>query len=74
MSRSQLFRKIKLLTSTTPAQLIRDFRLDKAYHLLKQSPTMRVFDVMFAVGFNDAKHFRDIFKKRFGVSPQTLKK
>lgn len=74
MSRSQLFRKIKSLTGTTPAQLVRDYRLDCAQRLLKQTPTMRVSEVMFAVGFNDAKHFSQIFKERFGVSPQTFRK
>ncbi len=73
MSRSQLFRKIKALAAKTPAQLIRDYRLDTAYRLLQTDKTKRVSEVMYAVGFNDAKHFGQIFKQRFGVSPQMTK-
>ena len=74
MSRSQLFRKLKALTAKTPAQLIRDYRLDTAYRLFQTDKTKRVSEVMYAVGFNDAKHFGQIFKQRFGVSPQVMKR
>lgn len=74
MSRSQLFRKIKTVANKTPAQLIRDYRLDTAYRLFQADKTKRVSEVMFAVGFNDAKHFGQIFKQRFGISPQQVKK
>lgn len=74
MSRSQLFRKIKALTAKTPAQLIRDYRLDTAHRLFQTDKSKRVSEVMYAVGFNDAKHFGQIFKQRFGVSPQAMKR
>jgi AraC-like DNA-binding protein len=74
MSRSQLFRKIKTVANKTPAQLIRDYRLDTAHRLFQTDKTKRVSEVMFAVGFNDAKHFGQIFKQRFGISPQQTKK
>jgi AraC-like DNA-binding protein len=74
LSRSQLFRKLKELTNATPAQLIRTYRLDTAYRLLQADKTTRVSEVMFAVGFNDAQHFGQIFKQRFGVSPQEVKR
>lgn len=73
MSRSQLFRKVRTLIGTTPAQLIRDCRLDAARRLFESDKSKRVSEVMFAVGFNDAKHFGQIFKQRFGVSPQAMK-
>jgi AraC-like DNA-binding protein len=74
MSRSQLFRKIKTLTAKTPAQVIRDYRLDTARRLFESDKTKRVSEVMFAVGFNDAQHFGQIFKQRFGMSPQAIKR
>ena len=74
MSRSQLFRKIKALTAKTPAQLIRDYRLDTARRLFETDKTKRVSEVMFAVGFNDAQHFGQIFKQRFGMPPQAMKR
>lgn len=74
ISRSQLFRKLKGLTGYTPAQLIRNFRLDFAYQLLQADNTKRVSEAMFAVGFNNAKHFGQIFKQRIGMSPQSVKK
>ena len=74
MSRSQLYRKTKTVSNKTPAQLIRDYRLDTAYRLFQSDKTKRVSEVMFSVGFNDAQHFGQIFKQRFGVSPQGMKR
>lgn len=74
LSRSQLFRKVKAMSNKTPAQLIRDYRLDTAYCILQTDKTRRISEVMYAVGFNDVKHFGKIFKQRFGMSPQKVKK
>lgn len=68
MSRTQLYRKVKALTGSTPIKVIRSFRLKRAAQLLK-SEQYTVSEVTYQVGYNDLKSFREQFKKEFGVSP-----
>lgn len=67
MSRTALYHKVKTLTTDTPSEYIRRKRLDKAVELLKRN--YPVSEVASMTGFCDMKHFRIIFKKRFGVNP-----
>ena len=73
LSRSQLFRKVRAITNKTPAQVVRDYRLDTAYCLIETDTRLRISEVMYAVGLSDTKHFGKIFKKRFGISPKEVK-
>jgi len=68
VSRRQLFRKLKALIDTTPKALIRSARLQRAAQLLADSQ-MTVTEITFAVGFEDLKHFRALFKEEFGILP-----
>jgi CheY-like chemotaxis protein len=68
VSRRQLFRKLKGVINTTPKAFIRSVRLKRATELLLQSE-MTVTEITFAVGFQDVKHFRALFKEHFGVLP-----
>ncbi|MDB6021457.1 MAG: ATP-binding region ATPase domain protein, partial [Pedosphaera sp.] len=68
VSRRQLFRKLKAVTDMTPKAFIRSVRLKRAAQLLLESE-MTVTEITFAVGFLDVKHFRTLFKERFGALP-----
>ena len=68
VSRRQLFRKLKAVVDLSPKALIRSVRLKRAGQLLLQSE-MTVTEITFAVGFQDVKHFRALFKEQFGVLP-----
>lgn len=68
MSRVQLYRKLKALTGQSPGQVIRTIRLKRAVQLL-ETKQYNVTDVMYMVGYNDLKSFREQFKKEFGVNP-----
>ena len=68
LSKSQLGRKLRALTGTSPAAFVRTFRLQRAAQMLARK-TGTVAEVAYAVGFNDVDHFRKLFKKKFGVSP-----
>ena len=70
-SKSQLGRKLRALTGMSPAELVRDFRLQRAAQLLEKGNL--VAEVAPAVGFSDKNHFSKLFKKRFGVSPSQYK-
>lgn len=72
MSRTSLYNKIKALTDTSPSDFIRVIRLKKAGELLKEDKH-NVTEVAEMTGFNDAKYFREVFKKHFGVSPSKFK-
>ena len=68
VSRRQLFRKLKGVIDTTPKGFIRSVRLKRAAQLVAQSE-MTITEITFAVGFQDVKHFRALFKEQFGVLP-----
>ncbi|MEG1563719.1 MAG: two-component regulator propeller domain-containing protein [Bacteroides sp.] len=68
MSRTSFYNKIKALTDQAPGDYIRIIRLTRAANLLKEGKH-NVTEVAELTGFNDAKYFREVFKKRFGVSP-----
>ena len=68
LSRTVFYNKIKSLTNLSPIDLIRQIRLKKAGDLL-QTGNFKVYEAMFQVGFCDEKHFRQLFKKQFGVTP-----
>ena len=68
LSKSQLGRKLRALTGTSPAAFVREFRLQRAAQMLRRK-TGTVAEVAYAVGFNDVDHFGKLFKKKFGVPP-----
>ena len=68
-SRSQLYRKLKDLTSLGPNEFIRSIRLKVAAQLLiKEKST--VSEILYKVGFNNRSYFASCFKKEFGLSPR----
>ncbi|MFD2574558.1 ATP-binding protein [Spirosoma soli] len=68
LSRSQLHRKVKALTSTTVVQLIRDVRLERAAELLRAG-NESVTQVAFSVGFENLSYFARVFEEQYGVLP-----
>jgi signal transduction histidine kinase/ligand-binding sensor domain-containing protein/DNA-binding response OmpR family regulator len=68
MSRSLVYKKIKMLTGLSPIEYIRSLRMQEAAKLLK-TKKYKVFEVVYMVGFSDLKYFRQCFAKEFGYSP-----
>lgn len=73
MSRSNLYRKIKAITGLAPNEFIRNFRLETAARMLKESE-LSVSEIYVAVGFNTHAYFSSCFKKHFGISPSEFAK
>lgn len=73
MSRSQLFRKMKAVTDTSPSDLIRTYRLTKARTLLQNGHTT-VAEATYHVGFKDPSYFSKIFFEEFGILPGSISK
>jgi AraC-like DNA-binding protein len=68
ISRSQLFRKIKALSNTTPNELLRMIRIKRAAQLLRKNH-MNVTQVMLQIGYRTPSHFAASFRKYYGVNP-----
>jgi len=73
MSPSTLYRKIKKATGVSSGELIKQNRLKLAARYLKESD-ITVSEIMENVGYLDTKHFRENFKKYFGMSPDEYRK
>jgi DNA-binding response OmpR family regulator len=71
MSRSQLFRKFKVLTGSSPSDFIRIARLKKAAEvILKEGGGIGVNELAYEVGFASPSHFISCFKKYYGKTPK----
>lgn len=73
MSHSTFYRKVKALTGMTAKEYIRKFRLRHCYHLL-ESGDYNVTEAAIMTGFNQMAHFREVFKKEFGILPSEVKR
>ena len=70
LSRSSLFRKLKGLIQMSPSDLIVKIKLNHAESLLKKKSNMRISEIAYASGFQDAKYFSTLFKKFYGKTPK----
>ncbi|MBN2214506.1 MAG: response regulator [Bacteroidales bacterium] len=73
MSRMQLFRKLKALVNQTPGELIRNIRLKRAAHLIKQH-FGNIAEITYEVGFNNLSYFAKCFKEKYGLLPSEFAK
>ncbi len=69
MSTPVLYKKVKALTNLSVNDFIKSVKLKKAAELL-QLNKMAVYEVCYAIGFQDRKYFSQEFKKRYGVGPK----
>lgn len=73
LSRSQLFRKVKAMTNTTPLEVIRNARLQRAKDLLMDTHE-DIAVIAARVGFNTPSYFTKCFKEYFGCLPNEINK
>ena len=69
MSKTQLYRKIKVLTDLTPHGLIKHIRLKKVALILKQG-NKTVTEVFYETGFNNRTYFYRSFREAYGLTPR----
>ncbi|MCH5598319.1 hybrid sensor histidine kinase/response regulator transcription factor [Niabella ginsengisoli] len=69
MSVPVLYRKTKAVTNLSVNDFIKSVKLQKAAELLLQKE-LAVYEVCYAVGYQDRKHFSLEFKKKFGKTPK----
>lgn len=68
MSRTSLYRKISSLSDLSPAEIINLARLKKAIEILS-SGSMRLNEVVDAVGYSSVTQLGRNFQKHFGMTP-----
>ncbi|NNE77202.1 MAG: helix-turn-helix domain-containing protein [Pricia sp.] len=72
ISRSQLYRKLKVLRSKSISQFIREIRLREAMKLL-QNDVATVSEIDYRVGFGSPSYFNKCFHKKYGFPPGEVK-
>lgn len=72
MSRAQLYRKFKALTSRSINDYLISFRLHIAKQLLQESG-LNVTQVAYQVGFKNLSHFSHRFHEEHGINPGAVK-
>ncbi|MCU0345248.1 MAG: response regulator [Ignavibacterium sp.] len=73
VSHSLLYKKINSLIGTSPSELIKKLRLNKAAKLI-ESDTGNISEIAFEVGFNNPSYFAECFRKQFGIPPNQYHK
>jgi ABC-type sugar transport system substrate-binding protein/AraC-like DNA-binding protein len=68
LSRVQLYRKVKSITGSTPVELLRTARLNRAYRLLLTTDRS-VSEIAYQVGFTAPSYFTKCFKEEYGMLP-----
>ena len=72
MSERQLQRKLRAVLGVSPAEYLRELRLQRAAALLRAGQPAA--NVAFEVGFATPSHFGACFKARFGATPGDFRK
>ena len=73
MSRTDLHRKIKLMSGMSTTQFIRFMRLKKAVKLILENPQFNISQVAYKVGFCDQSYFTKCFHEVFGITPNLFR-
>ena len=68
LSRTQLHRKLKMLTGCSASAFIRMMRLKKAMEIMDNG-NFNLKQVAYEIGFSDASYFAKCFKNEFEISP-----
>ncbi|WP_035670445.1 two-component regulator propeller domain-containing protein [Flavobacterium sp. 83] len=72
LSRSQFYRKIKVLTNQTANEFLRNVRLQKAKQIL-ENDNVSISEVCYKTGFSSPSYFTKCFKSYFGIKPTDVK-
>lgn len=67
-SKSQAYRKLRLLTGMAPNQLIQELRLRQSLKNIKRG-NQTIAELAYDLGFNSPTYFTKVFRQRFGIPP-----
>jgi len=74
LSPGHLQKRFKAALGFSPLQYANAWKLDTIAELIKKGNELPLVELATEYGFNDMKHFRELFQRRFGVSPSTYRK
>ncbi|HEX6981698.1 MAG TPA: helix-turn-helix domain-containing protein [Balneolaceae bacterium] len=69
MSKRNFIRRFKKATQNTPLEYMQRVKVEAAKKALEKS-SQNISSLMYDVGYNDAKTFRNVFKRITGLTPQ----
>jgi signal transduction histidine kinase/DNA-binding response OmpR family regulator len=72
MSERQLYRYLGEVSGFTPANFIKEVRLQHAFQLLQQGKVSKVAELAVRVGFDNPAYFSKVFFQRFGKRPAEM--
>lgn len=72
ISKSQAYKKFRATFDNTPANLLRDFRLEKGKQMLQQKD-LKIAEIAYACGFTSPEYFSTVFKEFFNQSPSAYR-
>ncbi len=72
ISKGQAYKKFRATFNNTPANLLRDFRLEKAKQMLAQKD-LKIGEVAYACGFTSPEYFSTVFKEFYKKSPSVYR-
>ena len=73
MSRANFYRKAKTLTSLSPAEMIKNLRLEAAAQMLRETD-LSVSEILEKVAFSSSGYFASCFKQVYGMPPKEYRK
>lgn len=73
MSKRNFIRRFKQATKFTPLEYIQHVKIEAVKKQLENT-TLSIQALMYDVGYNDSKTFREVFKRITGVTPQIYRK
>ncbi|HET6565642.1 MAG TPA: helix-turn-helix domain-containing protein [Xanthomonadales bacterium] len=73
MSKRNFIRRFKQATHLTPLEYTQKVKIENAKRGLENS-SKGIQELMYEVGYNDIKTFRDMFKRQTGVTPQDYRR
>ncbi|MFY0686793.1 MAG: response regulator [Cyclobacteriaceae bacterium] len=71
-SERQLYRYLKQTTGYTPANFVKEIRLQRAFELARKQAVATTSELSYKVGFSHTSYFTTVFKKRFGKTPAEM--
>jgi signal transduction histidine kinase/CheY-like chemotaxis protein/Flp pilus assembly protein TadD len=72
MSERQLYRKCGAVAGMTPAQLIKEIKLDIAWQSLVNKKVTKITELARSLGYDNVSYFSKLFSERYGKRPTDM--
>ena len=69
ISKSSLYRKVKMATGLSPNEFINEIKLQHTRHILNDNSNITLKELAYQVGFKQPQYFSRLYEKRFGIKP-----